>query len=172
MRRKVVIGILIWVCLVLQSTVFQMFSLGSIAPNLLIVLTSTYGFMRGKKEGLIIGFISGFMIDLLYGDLIGLNALLYMYIGFANGFFHKIFYDDDIKLPVILITVSDLIYGILTYVFSFLLRGRLDFTYYLKRIIIPEVVYTVLVTIVLYRIILAINHKLEAIEKRGANKFV
>jgi rod shape-determining protein MreD len=172
MRRRIVVGILIWVCLILQSTVFQSLSLGSITPNLLIVLTSTYGFMRGKKEGLVIGFICGFMIDLLYGEILGMNALIYMYIGYINGFFNKIFYDDDIKLPMILITVSDLIYGILTYLILFLIRGRSDFMYYLSRIIIPEVVYTVLVTIVLYQVILAINHKLEAMEKRGANRFV
>ena len=172
MRRKCVIVGLILVCFLLQSTIFQMLSLGSITPNLLIILTATYGFMRGKKEGLIIGFICGFTIDLFYGNLLGVNALIYMYIGYLNGFFNHIFYDDDVKLPMILITASDLTYGIVTYIIQFLLRGRLNIGYYFTRIILPEVAYTVVVTIVLYRIILAINHKLEAIEKRSANKFV
>ena len=44
--------------------------------------------------------------------------------------------------------------------------------FYLMNIIIPELVYTMLVTIVLYMILLKINQRLELIEKRSAKKFV
>ena len=43
---------------------------------------------------------------------------------------------------------------------------------YLKQIIIPELIYTIVVTIVLYQIVLKINQKLEDEEKRSASKFV
>ena len=42
----------------------------------------------------------------------------------------------------------------------------------LLHIMLPELVYTILITIVLYFIILRINQKLEYIEKRSASKFV
>lgn len=160
MNRKVVVAILVAVCFCLQCTLFKALSLAFIAPNLLIVVTSSFGFMRGKNEGLIIGFFSGLLIDIFYGDVLGFYALIYMYIGYVNGFFNKIFYDEDIKLPMILITLSDLFYGLIIYVFLFMLRARLDFGYYLLHVIVPEVVYTVAVTIVLYRIIRWINRKL------------
>jgi rod shape-determining protein MreD len=144
-------------------------SLAFIAPNLLIVVTSSFGFMRGKKEGLMIGLFSGLLIDIFYGDVLGFYALIYMYIGYVNGFFNKIFYDEDIKLPMVLITMSDLVYGLVIYVFLFLLRSRLDFGYYFIHIIMPEVIYTVVVTIVLYRIIRWMNRKLEVREKRSAS---
>ena len=172
MRRKIVVACMIIICFLLQCTLFQALSLANIAPNLLIVVTSSFGFMRGKKEGLFIGFFSGLLIDLFYGDILGFYALIYMYIGYINGFFHKIFYDVDVKLPMILITCSDLVYGLLIYVFLFMLRNKLNFVYYLLHIIIPEVVYTVVITVLLYRIILKINQKLEAAEKRSASKFV
>ena len=82
------------------------------------------------------------------------------------------FYDDDIKLPMILITGSDFVYGCIIYVCSFLLRGRFDTWYYFKSVIIPEVIYTVIVTLIFYRIIRRINRKLEDDEKRSAAKFV
>ena len=37
---------------------------------------------------------------------------------------------------------------------------------------VPELIYTILVTIVLYFLILKINQRLEAVEKRSAAKFV
>ena len=172
MKRKIVTIAIIIVCFLLESTVFQGLSLGTITPNLLIVVTSSFGFMRGKKEGMMVGFISGLLVDIMFNDLIGFYALIYMVIGYANGFFRKIFYDDDIKLPLILIAASDFLYGNIVCIFMFIMRSKFHYLFYLKNVIIPELIYTILVTIVLYQIILYINKKLEAEEKRSASKFV
>ena len=172
MKRKIVVFILIIVCFLLQCTVFKQLSFANVVPNLLIVVTSSFGFMRGKKEGMYVGLVSGMLIDLFFCEIYGFYTLLYMYIGFVNGFFKNMFYDDDIKLPMVLITGSDFVYGCIIYVFSFLLRGRFDAWYYFKTVIFPEVIYTVIVTLVFYRIIRAINRKLEDSEKRSAAKFV
>ena len=172
MKRKIVTIAIILVCFLLESTVFQGLSLGTITPNLLIVVTSSFGFMRGKKEGMMVGFISGLLVDIMFNDLIGFYALIYMLIGYANGFFRKIFYDDDIKLPLILIAASDFLYGNIVCIFMFIMRSKFHYLFYLKNVIIPELIYTILVTIVLYQIILYINKKLEAEEKRSASKFV
>lgn len=172
MKRKIVTIAIILVCFLLECTVFQGLSLGSVTPNLLIVVTSSFGFMRGKKEGMMVGFISGLLVDIMFNDLIGFYALIYMVLGYANGFFRKIFYDDDIKLPLILIAASDFLYGNIVCIFMFVMRSKFHYFYYLKNVIIPELIYTILVTIVLYQIILYINKKLEAEEKRSASKFV
>ena len=89
-----------------------------------------------------------------------------------NGIFRKLFYPEDIKLPMLLIAGSDLSCNLVIYFFMFLFRGKFQFTYYLLDIIIPELVYTMVVTIFLYFAILKINQKLESIEKRSAAKFV
>ncbi len=172
MRRKLAVFLIITVCFLLQSTLFQMLSIASISPNLLIVATSSFGFMRGRKEGMWIGFFSGLILDIFFGSVIGFYALIYAYIGYVNGFFRKRFFPDDIKLPLILIAASDFSYNILVYLFLFFLRKRFRIDYYLLNIMLPELVYTILVTIVLYFIILKINKNLEKIEKRRASKFV
>mgnify|MGYP003313131969 CR=1 FL=1 len=61
MLRKVLTFILILVCFVLQSTVFRNLSFAGIVPNLLIILTASFGFMRGDNTGILIGFICGFV---------------------------------------------------------------------------------------------------------------
>ena len=159
---------MIVICFILQNTVFQTLALASISPNLLVVLTASMGLMRGKREGMLVGFLCGFMVDIFYGDLFGFYALVYMYIGYLNGFFNKIFYDDDIKLPMLLTLASEFLYSLIVYVFLFLIRTRFAFGYYFIHIIIPELVYTIVVTILLYRIINGINRKLERREKRSA----
>ncbi len=172
MLRKIVVTLFVLGCFILQCSVFGSFAFAGIIPNLMIVLTSSFGFMRGEKEGLVIGFFCGLLSDIFFGNFLGFYALVLMYIGYLNGKFSRIFYPEDIKLPIALIVTSDLSYGILCYGLMFLLRGRLQFVYYFTHVILPEALYTIVVTIFLYPVILAVNKKLEAREKRSAQKFV
>ena len=172
MLRKIFVAAFIAICFILQCSVFSSLAFAGIVPNLLIIVTSAFGFMRGEKEGLVIGFFCGLLNDIFFGEFLGFYALLMMYIGFVNGKFSKIFYPEDIKLPIVLIILSDLSYGIICYILMFMLRSRLEFAYYFTHIILPEAIYTILVTLILYPIILRINQKLEAWERRRAQKFV
>ena len=87
MRRKITVFIIIGVCYLLQTTFFDTLSFASISPNLLIIVTSSFGFMRGRKEGLFIGFFCGLLLDIFGGGVLGFYSLLYMYIGYINGNF-------------------------------------------------------------------------------------
>ena len=147
-------------------------SIASITPNLMIVLTVSFGLMRGKRSGLILGFLCGLLTDLMIGPIVGFRAFIYMFIGYYCGYCYRIFYDDDIKMPGLLTAAGDLVYGVAVYVFQFLLRGRIDFFYYLRRIILPETVYTILITIVCYRLLLLLNRKLDKMDKRSVGSFV
>ena len=172
MKRLFVSVLLIISCFLLQTTVFQWLDFGGIVPNLLIILTASFGFMRGERTGLLFGFFCGLLIDIFFASVLGLNAMIYMYIGYANGKFHSIFYPEDIKLTLFLILISDLAYGFIYYTILFLMRGRFQIGYYFLHIILPEMVYTILITLLLYPLILWINKKLENSEKRSARKFV
>lgn len=39
--------------------------------------------------------------------------------------------------------------------------GQIEFLYYLKAIIIPEIIYTLVVSVILYKLLHMINHSLE-----------
>lgn len=149
-----------------------MVAIGGISPNLLIVLTASFGLMSGKKEGMWIGFVTGLLADVFAGTVAGLNALIYMYTGYVSGIFSDTFYNEDIKIPVLLISLSNLVYGIMNYGFSYLLRGRLDFLFYFKRIILAEVTYTIVLTILTYRIFKWIHKRLENKDQQGVKSVV
>lgn len=172
LKRTIVTALFILICYMLQCTVFPNLALASIKPNLMIVVTAAFGFMRGPKEGVLIGFFSGLLIDIQFGSILGFYALIYLLVGYVNGLFEQLYFDEDIKLPLILIAASEFIYGLVVYVLMFLLRSEFDFLHYLSHIIIPELIYTIVVTLGLYPLILFVNQKLEAEEKRSASKFV
>lgn len=176
MKTKLTLAGMILFCLILQCSLMPAISIASITPNLMIVFVVSFGLMRGKRAGLIIGFISGILMDLMTMTLgyyiIGFHGIIYMFIGYFSGYCYRIFYDDDVKMPVLLTAAGDLCYGILVYIMQFLLRGRVQFFYYLRRIIMPEVVYTILLTLICYWLFLFINRKLEKADKRSVDSFV
>ena len=160
------------ICFLLQCTVFPSLAFGGIIPNLMIIVTASYGFMRGRKTGLLVGFFAGLLMDIFFSDILGFYALIYMYIGYLNGIFRKMFYPEDIKLPIALIVGSDFLCNIVIYILTFFLKGRFRFLYYLSNVIVPEMVYTIIVTCALYPLLLLIESLLERREKEGASKIV
>lgn len=171
--KKIIFQILfVFLSFLLQSTVFQAISFAGIVPNLLLVVTASYGFMYGEKDGIWTGFAAGLLMDIFYANFIGLYALLYMMIGFLNGKFAGNYYPEYIKLPMSLITGSDLLLSMCCYVFLYLLRGRFHLSYYFVSIMLPEMVYTVLVTLILYPLILLANGNLRITKKRSGSDFV
>ena len=165
MKRKIIELILIFVCFILQCTFFKAIALGGIVPNLLVIITASFGLMHGQKEGMYVGFISGLLTDIMFGNgIIGLYALIYVFVGYFNGLLSRIFYPEDIKLPPFLITISDFLYCFICYILTFLLRSRLDLGYYLIHIIFPEMIFTVLITLVVYKGILNLETWIEETE--------
>lgn len=168
MRRTIVAVLEIGFCFFLQTILFPNLAIGGIVPNILLILTVSTAYMQGKLKGLYMGLICGLITDVLCGSLLGLYGIVYMVIGYLNGTAYRIYYRDDYVMPVLLIGVSNFVSGFCVYVFEFLLKGKLDVGYYLRRIIIPEMLYTVLVSIVLYKLIHTIHNKLERWVKKEA----
>ena len=130
-RRIVVTAAVILASYILQCAVFPALAISNIKPNLMLIVTASFGFMRGPREGMFVGFASGLLIDIQYGDMIGFYALIYLAAGFINGLFEQMYFDEDIKLPLFLIAGSDFIYGVVIYFLMFLLRSDFQFLYYL-----------------------------------------
>ncbi len=156
-KKIVIIALTIVVAYLLQTSVFSNLQLANVTPNILIIVTSAFGFMRGRKDGMFVGFFCGLLLDLSSGTLFGLYALIYLLIGYLNGLFEKLFYGDDIKLPIVLIAVSDFAYSLVVYIIFFLVKGRFDIWFYFISVMLPELVYTVLVSIALYFILYRLN---------------
>jgi len=172
MKKAIIAIITIICCFLLQTTLFAVFDIGGIRPNLLIIVTASLGFLCGKKTGIYTGFFSGLLIDVSFRSVYGTNALIYMYVGYTCGVLKNVLFPKDIKLPMLFIAVSDLAYNILYYFFYFLFRGKFNLLYYFQHIILPEVVYTTIMACILYPIIHFTINRIEVLDKKGEQKIV
>lgn len=159
--KKIVISVItVFILFLLQTSIFHHLSLNGIVPNLMLIVVCSYGFLRDESDGVLAGFFCGILIDAMYGDYIGFSSLLLMYIGFFNGMLNRLYIDDKIRLPIICIGISDLIYSLVYYCLRFLLNGHFNFIFYLVNIILPEILYTVVISIILFPLIMFIDKRI------------
>ena len=170
MRRIIVNIAFIIFAFSLQICIFPFIPFLYAAPNLLIILTFTYGFSLGVEEGMLYGVICGILMDLYFSGPFGFFTLLFLWICFVNGKLTAYFYEEYRFLPFIVSTISEIMYNVFIYIFRFFIREKYDVLYYLKNIVIPEVIITLIFTLLLYRFLLWYNKKLRVLDSRGKNQ--
>ncbi len=160
-KKRVAAVIVIVLAFLLQTTVFHPIELAESVPNLLLAVTITYGYLRGRTSGLVIGFVCGLLLDCMYGSVIGLYAFIIMTIGFVVGFCRKIYFTDSLILPVSLMVAGEFVYFIYLYITEFLMRGRLHFVFYFLHKFLPEMLYTTLIGVLVYELLALLDRKLD-----------
>ncbi|MCL2573452.1 MAG: rod shape-determining protein MreD [Defluviitaleaceae bacterium] len=170
--RIAVVSAIVFINFILQSTWFSHISLFDTIPNTALIIVVTYAMLRDDVEGAILGFGAGFLADIFFGRVIGITALLMMFVGYFAGKPFKDFFKENYIAPLIMVGVASLAYEFMFYVLNFLLMGVTDFPRYLGRVILPVTVYNLVLAVFVYRIIYGINAKIEAREdkKRGFMK--
>lgn len=162
---------LILINFILQTTVFNYIEIIGVKPNTMLILIVSFSFMRGEIEGGIIGFFSGLLTDSFFGQFLGLNAFIGLTVGFLCGKIFNEFYKDSIMIPFFLTFIFNIFYGFLFFFFNAFLRGYPNILPFLKSIIIPETLYTSIVSFFIYKILFIINRKLEKFDRKKKNLF-
>jgi len=164
MLRIFIMGLIVFLNFVLQTTLFPYVAILGVVPQTSILLIVSYAILRGDVEGAVLGFCIGFLQDVVFMDYLGLFALLFGLTGFVCGKPFKDFFKDSFMLPVILAFFAMIGYEIVFYFIHFMMQGRL--VDYFRIIILPGTIYTMLLAIPMYHIVFFVNKRLERYEKR------
>lgn len=171
--RKILINILMMIlAFTIQICIFPQLPFLSATPNLLLLCVFICAFIEGKEHGMLYGLIAGLLMDLFYSGSFGFYTLFYINMGYLNGICTKYYYEDYITLPLVLSIANDLAYNLYIFVFRFLIRNRLHFGHYFSRIILPEIIFTTVITLIVYRFFLFVHRKLREWEQRRDSNLV
>lgn len=152
MKRNIQLILLVLITWLLQ-TLFGAFVPNSyVTPNMLLILSCSMGFLLGTRTGMWTGFLAGIFYDLMFGNIFGLTALVFMYAGVLNGKLYRLFFEDDIRVPVLSAGLFDFIYNIVLFITEYIPDHSVRFGQCLKTIILPDVFATILAAIPLYLI--------------------
>lgn len=169
-KRVLIYFLLITGIYLLQTSFLPFLMYNAFCPNLLLILISALGFIYGSFTGMMCGLYAGLLMDSSASGPFGFYMMIFVIIGFVNGIFTNFYYDDYLTLPVILCVVSELIYNASTIFLKFIITGNVDLAYSVTRIVLPEILFSMLITMLLYQVILHFNRNLDYKEdKRGQN---
>ncbi len=149
----VIYAVELLICFLLQSTVMTKLEIANTVPDLIVIVAVAAGYQRGKVHGMFIGLLGGLILDFTFGSLIGVYALVYMFIGYCSGFLTKYYIKYDTLLPAALTAVSEFAFTLYGYVVNMLVNGRFDILYYMRRVMFPKVFYTLVVGVILYKLL-------------------
>lgn len=170
-RRCLTLFLILLGNLILQSTLFQLIRIRGIIPNTAIVIVVSVSLLRGRTEGALTGLVAGLLQDMFFGTSIG----FYGFLGFLTGFFcgraNHNFYRENYLLPLLLCALSTWVYETIVYITGFFFRGDLNYLYFFSSLILPEVVYTAVLSLPIYRILFGINESLEERERHHRKLF-
>lgn len=172
MKRKICIFALVVVFYCIQSNFYRTIAIASITPNIMILVPICFGYLKGKEEGIYAGFIAGLMYDLFYSTLFGFSILAFTYVGYIAGLFQKEYDQKQILIPMIITIASTFSYDFLVYIGGFLLNNKLNVFYYVGRIIIPEIMYTMACMAILFRPMSFLSKIFEKKDKRKITEYV
>lgn len=162
MKTLVISGLLL-LNVILEATLFQFLRIGGIKPDIVIVLIVSYAILEGGAYSAAIGLASGLLIDILYGRILGVNAISYMITGYLLGQAHENVFKDSILPPALFnfaaIIIYQHIYFLIMYLTGNLLHDGISYTYILVRVILPQGIYNAIFGAVLYRVFLHLNDK-------------
>lgn len=168
MKKTIAIIILIISFLIiyfLQANFFSWFTIAGIKPNLFIIFVLFVSLFAGMKVGIPFGMISGAFLDIIIGKNIGINTIMLGIIGGIGGYFDKNFSKESRITIMLMVIGSSFLFEIGNYFLQVVqLSIYVEIVTFIKIVLI-EVLYNTLITIILYPIIQKLGYKMEQIFK-------
>lgn len=137
----------------LQANFFTWFTIGGIMPNLFVILVLFIGLFIGKKLGFVFGLLFGIMIDFFIGKSIGISGIMLAMIGLVAEYIDKNFSKDSRLTMMMMIAGGTAIYEIGEYAFQIIKWGANLELIAFAKILIIEMIFNVIITIILYPLI-------------------
>jgi len=152
-RRVILLAAVILSALLLQTTVFAEINLLGAKPELLYLLTISFGILEGPASGAVTGFAGGMAQDFLLDAPKGITALTLTLLGYAVGMARQFVVTPSPLLPVLLVGGGTLAGVVFHGIVSFLL-GQLDTSWlYLFRVAVLSALYNAILTPLVFPLI-------------------
>lgn len=163
--KKVIINIILilvaFIIYYLQSNFFTWFNIAGVMPNVFVIFVLFIGLFANRTVGTVYGIGIGIMLDLLLGTRVGIYAVGLGLIGFLAGAFDKNFSKDSRMTIMVMTSVATIIFEVLSYLLKYIFLSinvePLQFTI----ILLIEIVFNLLLTIILYPAIQKFGYKIE-----------
>lgn len=154
----IVIGFIIYF---LQSNFFSWFTIFGVNPNLFIIYVLFIGLFGNRSMGIVYGSIIGIFLDLIFKEKIGTNLLSLTFIGIIATLFDKNFSKDSRITIMFMVFGATIFFEVISYFINYILYSvNIEILSFIKILVI-EVIYNILITIIIYPLIQKFGYYIE-----------
>ena len=147
-KRYSIYAVILAFFIIFQSTFFyDSIKINGVGADFLLVIVVSISFFIGPLRGEIIGFITGFVVDIISGGLLGISSFAYTVLGYGSGYFGRRIYSNYYVISVFIVFISTFVKAIiLTLIgaifikpgyFGFFTHGRVFLEAILNSILAP-----------------------------------
>ena len=168
--KKILIGVITYIVFLviyfLQSNFFNWFTIAGVSPNLFVMLILFLGLFAGSSFSMIMGLIVGITLDFMSGRVLGISAIMFCLVGILSGYIDKNFSKESKLTIMIMVIGTTIFYEVGHYLFSVVILEMTPEIKKFVKILIIEVLYNSILTIILYKLILKVGYKMEEFFKQ------
>ena len=150
---------------VLQTSLLPLIAYRGISPDLMLLLTVSFAFLRGTRQGGLMGFSVGLMQDLATGTFLGINAFTHLLIGMACGHFSDRVFKEQFFLPVLASLAATAANYFILALLMVLLGYRFNPVSSVQAMLIPMLIYQLAFAYPVHRLTYALDKQLSEKEK-------
>lgn len=161
----VIIFLVFIIIFLLQANFFNWFTIAGVKPNLFIILVLFIGLFMGQKVGIVYGVVLGLFLDIILGKNIGASTVMLGIVGFLGGYLDKNFSKDGRLTVMLMVAGVTAVYEIGSYIFNVLQFSINIEIFNFAKILILEIVFNSILTIILYPLMQKTGYTLEDIFK-------
>lgn len=144
--------LMILINLVFQSSILPFINLFGITPNTGLVLIVIVALRQGKYYGGFFGLSLGLVQDILFGQAIGVNALIYFIFGYGVGLIQDSLDIENIIIPVFVSAFGTIFYNFSYYIIIFFLSRNVPIEVMINNVISMEILYNAIIAALLYKL--------------------
>ena len=149
----------------LQANFFSWFTIAGIKPNLFIILILCISLFAGIKVGIGYGLFYGIFLDVVLGKSIGIYTISLTLVAILGGYLDKNFSKDSRLTIMLMVIASTLIFEVASYILNIIILNiNVEILNFIKILVI-EIIYNSIITIIIYPGVQVIGYKIEDIFK-------
>ncbi len=150
---------------VVQSSLLTLIAYRGIGPDLMLLVTVSYAFLRGMRYGGLMGFSTGLLQDLAMGTFLGIHAFSQLLIGLFFGRFSNRVFKEQFFLPVFASVAAIVANYFILALLMVLLGYRFNLVGNMESMLVPMLVYQLAFAYPVHRLTYALDKKLSTKEK-------
>ncbi|MDX9872229.1 MAG: rod shape-determining protein MreD [Clostridia bacterium] len=128
MKRNLLLFLMAFLALLLQTTVFNQFNIAGVKPDLILVLVICLSVVNGPRRAGVLGFSLGLLEDFYLGRFIGMNAVSKGAAAVVVGWFTLGAFSENLLVPIVSVFLGTVFNTIL----YFLIGHMLDLNWTLQ----------------------------------------